>query len=106
MPPLLVVELDLQVVLNLGHAAELVEEIHVPGAAAVFAVGDALQAQSSCSLTASRMASSSAAREAAGVEASRRVILTRAFSSAGGRSRLPTWSARNGGLDRADMRFR
>src|SRR5260370_40495554 len=41
---LLVVELDREIVLHLGDAADLVEEIHVPGGAAVLAVGDALEA--------------------------------------------------------------
>ncbi len=42
---LVVVELDFQVVLDLLDPAELVEEIHVPGAAAVFAVGDSQKAE-------------------------------------------------------------
>ena len=41
---LFVVELDLQVVLRLGDPADLVDEVHVPGRPAVFAVGHPLQA--------------------------------------------------------------
>ena len=42
---LLVAKLHLHVVLHLGGAAHLIQEIHVPGRAAEFAVGDAFQAQ-------------------------------------------------------------
>ena len=40
---LLIVELHLQVVLRLGDAANLIDEVHVPGRAPVFAVGHGLQ---------------------------------------------------------------
>ena len=52
---------------------------------------------SSCSLTASRIASSSTARSSSASIVSL-AKSSRACSSAGGRSRLPTWSARNGGV--------
>ena len=42
---LIVAELHFHVVLHLGGAAHLVEEIHVPGGAAELAVGDAFQAE-------------------------------------------------------------
>ena len=42
---LVAVKVHGDVLLNLAHAADLVEEVHVPGRAAEFAVGDALQAQ-------------------------------------------------------------
>ena len=42
---LLIAKLHLHVVLHLGGAAHLVEEIHVPGSAAELAVGDPFQAQ-------------------------------------------------------------
>ncbi len=40
---LFVVKLHVEVALNLGYAADLIEEVHVPGAASEFAVGDSLQ---------------------------------------------------------------
>ena len=43
--PVLVVELDLHVVLGLGDAANLVDEVHVPGGAPVLTVGNALEAE-------------------------------------------------------------
>ena len=57
---------------------------------------------SSCLRTTSRIASSSMPRSSS---ASMRPALrsSRACSSSGGRSRLPTWSARNGGVVRGDM---
>src|SRR5919197_2775904 len=57
---------------------------------------------SRCILTTSRIAASSTARSAS---SSMRpaACSSRAWSSSGGRSRLPTWSARNGGVLRADM---
>ena len=42
---LLVAKLNFDVVLHLGGAAHLVQEIHVPGSAAELAVGDSFQAQ-------------------------------------------------------------
>jgi len=42
--PGLVSELDAQRLVGLGHSADLVEEIHVPRAAAELAVGDAFEA--------------------------------------------------------------
>ena len=42
---LIIAELHFHVVLHLGRAAHLVEEIHVPGSAAELAVGDPFQAQ-------------------------------------------------------------
>ena len=42
---LVAVKVHGDVLLDLAHAADLVEEIHVPGRAAELAVGDALQAQ-------------------------------------------------------------
>ena len=55
---------------------------------------------SSCIRTAARIASSSTARSSAAVivPAAKR---SRAVLTSGGRSRLPTWSARNGGLGRS-----
>src|ERR1051326_98982 len=41
----LVLELDMEAPVRLGDTADLVEEIHVPGAAAELAVGDALEAE-------------------------------------------------------------
>ena len=38
-------ELDLQIVLGLGDPADLIDEVHVPRGAAVFAVGHALEAE-------------------------------------------------------------
>ena len=76
---------------------ELVDEVHVPGAAAKLAVGGRLEAGVLLQPTASRIASSSAARSA-GASSSPRGERSRARSSSGGRSRLPTWSARKGGF--------
>ena len=56
----------------------------------------------SCIATAARIASSSAARSAV-TSISPDACAARAASRAGGRSRLPTWSARNGGTALADM---
>ena len=57
---------------------------------------------SSCMRTTSRIASSSAcARPASSSRPA--ACASRASSSSGGRSRLPTWSARNGGRVRSDM---
>src|SRR3954451_16050309 len=63
-----------------------------------------LRPTSCCSLTAPRIASSSAARSAS---ASMVPALksARAWVSAAGRRRLPTWSARNGGRVFSDMRW-
>src|SRR5256884_8588639 len=58
---------------------------------------------SSCSLTASLMHSSSTARSAAR-SISPSLCLARAAWSACGRSRLPTWSARNGGFMKGLLR--
>src|SRR5215470_1516827 len=55
---------------------------------------------SSCLRTTSRIASSSAARSVA-ASISPRANSSRASSSCAGRSRLPTWSARNGGFVRS-----
>src|SRR5205085_9509765 len=41
----LVLELDMEDPVGLGDTADLVEEIHVPGAAAELAIGDALEAE-------------------------------------------------------------
>ena len=81
---------------SLRDAVELVDEVHVPRGAAELAVGDRLEPDLLLHATASRIASSSTARSAA---ASMRPAAkaSRASSSRGGRSRLPTWSARNGG---------
>src|SRR6266498_298848 len=57
---------------------------------------------SSCILTTSVMASSSAARSSSAVTRPA-AKSSRAFSSAGGRRRLPTWSARNGGVSRTGI---
>src|SRR3954454_22378721 len=62
----------------------------------------ALSPTSSCSLTASRIASSSTARSSSASILSL-AKSSRACRSAGGRSRLPTWSARKGGFVRLDM---
>ena len=60
----LVVELHVHVLVVLADAAELVDEVHVPGRAAELAVGDGCSPTSSCSLTASAIAASSTARRA------------------------------------------
>ena len=59
----------------------------------------------SCIATASRIAASSAARSAP-TSISPAACAARARSRAGGRSRLPTWSARNGGSARERRRGR
>ncbi len=53
---------------------------------------------SSCMRTASRIASSSTRAQLVGVDRARRRASRGPRSSSGGRSRLPTWSARNGGV--------
>src|SRR3954467_14643559 len=57
---------------------------------------------SSCLRTTSRMASSSTPRSSS-ASMSPALKSSRACNSCGGRSRLPTWSARNGGRVRAAM---
>ena len=87
---------------RLLDAAELVDEVHVPGRAAELAVGG--RAQADVLLQLDRVAD----RVVLDARSSSASILSlakssRAFSSAGGRSRLPTWSARYGGVSRAAM---
>jgi hypothetical protein len=100
---LLVVELDLErVVGDLLDAAELVDEVHVPGGAPELAVGRAAQADRL--LVGDPLADGVVldCAQLVGVDPSRGVVLTR-LQQRLGRSRLPTWSARNGGVVRAAM---
>ena len=91
-------KLDAQGGVGLGHPADLVEEIHVPGAAAELAVGHPCEANlllHAGGITDRGIldAAQFLGREPAGL------MLGPARSNSGGRSRLPTWSARNGGPD-------
>ena len=85
-------------------AAELVDEVHVPRAAAELAVGRDLEADVLLHphRVADRLVLDGA--QLVGVDRARRRARSRACSSSGGRSRLPTWSARNGGSVRFAMR--
>ena len=91
-----VVELDRQVAGRLLDAVELVDEVHVPRGAAELAVGGRLQAD--VLLHAHHVADRVVLDRAqlVGVDPALGVVLARR-SSSGGRSRLPTWSARYGG---------
>ena len=71
--------------------------------AAELAVGDRLQADRLLQRMTSRIASSSISRSASSSMVAGGVVLAGLRAASGGRSRLPTWSARNGGLVRADM---
>ena len=87
---LVAVKMHGDVLLDLAHAADLVQEIHVPGRAAEFAIGDALQAE----LFLHRH--DVANRIVFGLAQRRRhrcgpaLCSARARVSSGGRSRLPT----------------
>ena len=94
---LFVVELDGQPLVGLPDPAEGIDEVHVPRAAPELAVGGRLQPDILLHLDDDRMASSSAARSSS-ADNRPSAKLARASRSACGRSRLPTWSARNGGV--------
>jgi hypothetical protein len=93
----LVLELDVQAMVAVADPADLVEKIHVPGAAAHFAVGDPPETEVALQLdrVADRLVLGARSSAAEIRPASRSA---RAFSNSAGRSRLPTWSARNGGV--------
>ena len=102
--PCCVAELHVQrLVGRLGDAVERVDEVHVPRRAAELAVGRRAQADVALQRTTSRIASSSMPRSSS-ASIGRRRGRSRARSSSGGRSRLPTWSARNGGVSRSAIR--
>ena len=80
-------------------AVEPLEEIELPPRAAQLAVGGELEPDLLLLLIALSISRSSTARSAPAV-ISWRSCFARASLSAAGRSRLPTWSARNGGASR------
>jgi len=84
-----ITEAHRQVARRLLDAAELVDEIHMPGSAAEFAVGADCRPTSSCMATTSVMHSCSMARSRA-ASISPATYDCRALSSRCGRSRLPT----------------
>ena len=86
-----------------ADAAELVDEVHVPGGAAELAVGRGLQPDGSCIRTTSRIAPSSTVRSPSS-DIRPAAWSARARCRRPGRSRLPTWSARKGGRSRIVMR--
>ena len=103
---LLVVELHGDVAGFLRDAVELVDEVHVPGRAAELAVGRCLQADVLLLADdlADRLVLDLAQR--VGVDAPARRSPRALDGASGGRSRLPTWSARNGGFVRGPVAVR
>ena len=99
MPALLVAHLHGQLFVGLVDAVDLVDEVHVPRGAAELAVGGGLQAD--LLLHAHHVADGLVLDGAQLVGGAGRLGAPRADSR--GASRLPTWSARNGGVSRWDM---
>jgi hypothetical protein len=87
-----------EVGLVLGNAVEPPEEIEVPPRSPQLSIGDAAQPQFSLLRDDALDLSILDGLQARGIERAFRVAATRRLER-GGRSKLPTWSARNGGVE-------
>ena len=86
-----------------ADAAELVDEVHVPGRTAELAVGRGPQTDVCLHRAPRRGSPSSSTARSSSSLISPAARSSRASSNAGGRSRLPTWSARNGAVVRCGI---